>query len=179
MRKTTTLLVLFGILGLLLLCGLGVRQWYICSWQGLCPIEQVNEKNGVQLIVYSAKRKYKLSDTLYFRVTVRNVSDALVILRPAQGSRGKLEPAISIILSFEETVLWHEQHPDLAYREIPLPPGEEVVTEFQISSEEWEPAGTERWRILVRSHIIVFTMDNPPQRFSLGNTLYIRVSAGR
>jgi len=157
MRKTTTLLVLFGVLGLLLLCGLGVRQWYICSWQGLCPIEQVNEKNGVQLIVYSAKRKYVYrKDPLYFQVTVRNTSDVPVILQPAQGSRGKIEPAISIILSFEESVLWHEQHPDLAYREISLPPGEEVVIEFQISPEEWEPAGTERWRILVRSHIIVF-----------------------
>ncbi len=181
MRKTTTLLVLFGILGLLLLCGLGVRQWYICSWQGLCPIEQVNEENGVQLIVYSAKRKYVYKkDPLYFLVTVRNISDVPVTLRPAQGSRGKLEPAISIILGLRKTTLWHEQQPDLAYREIVLPSGDELVFEFQIPPDGWDPAGTEVLRISVRTHINVFTTaTEPPQRFSIGNTLDIGIRSER
>ncbi len=175
MRKTTTLLVLFGILGLLLLCGLGVRHWYVCSWQGLCPIEQVTEKNGVQLIVYSAKRKYVYKeDPLYFRITVRNISDAPVVLRPVSYS-GRLEPAISIKLSMRKSILWHEQHPDLAYREIVLPPGDELVFEFRIPPDEWEPAGTESVRVSVGAHINVFTTTKPAKRFDLGNTLDIPI----
>ncbi len=165
-----------GELDLLLLCGFGMRHWYVCSWRGLCPIERVNEKNGVQLIVYSAKRIYKRNDTLHFRVTIRNALNAPVVLRSAEGSRG--EPAVSIVLGFGKTVLWHEQHLDLAYQEIPLLLGEGVVIEFHLSPDEWEPAGIERWWILVRSRINVFTMGDPPQEFSLGNTLYMRVSAG-
>ncbi len=176
MRKTTVILILFGILGLLLLCGLSLRQWYICSWQGLCPIEQVTEKNGVQLIVYSARRKYVYrKDPLYFRITVRNASDAPVVLRPVDYG-GELEPAISITLDMRKTILWHEQHPEQAYREIVLSPGDELVFEFQIPPEEWEPAGVEVQRIIVAVLINVFiTTKEPPERFHLGNTIYIPV----
>ncbi|NPA71693.1 MAG: hypothetical protein GXO35_02565 [Gammaproteobacteria bacterium] len=176
MRKATTLLVLFGILGLLFFCGLSVRQWYICSWQGLCPIEQVTERNGVQLIVYSAKRKYVYrKDPLYFRVTVHNASDTLVVLRPVDYG-GELEPAISITLDMRKTILWHEQHPEQAYREIVLSPGDELVFELRIPPEEWEPAGVEAQRIIVAALINVFTTTKePPDRFHLGNTIYIPV----
>jgi len=175
-RKTTTFLVLFGIMGLLLLCGLSISHWYICSWQGLCPIEQVTEKNGVQLIVYSAKREYVYrKDPLYFRVTVRNASGTLVVLRPVDYG-GELEPAIRITLDMIKTILWHEQHPEQAYREIVLSPGDELVFEFRIPPEEWEPAGGEAPRIIVAAVINVFTTTKePPERFHLGNTIYIRV----
>ena len=176
MRKTITLLILFGILGLLLLCGLSIRHWYVCSWQGLCPIERVSEKNGVQLIIYSAKRKYRLSDTLYFRVTVRNVSKGPVILRPVHGSKGNLEPAIRITLDMGDTILWHEQHPEQAYREIVLSPGTELVFEFRFPPGEWEPVGGEAPRIIVATSINVFTTtEEPPQRFFVGNTIIIPI----
>ena len=177
MRKTTILWVLFGVLGLLLLCGLSIRHWYICSWQGLCPLEQVSEKNGVQLIVYSAKRKYVYKKaSLYFRVTVRNVSEAPVILRPVHGSRGNLEPAIRITLDMGETILWHEQHPEQAYREIVLSPGDELVFEFRFPPGEWEPVGGEAPRIVVAASINVFTTtEEPPQRFFVGNTIIIPI----
>ncbi len=175
MRKTTTFRVLFGIAGLLLLCGLSIRHWYICSWQGLCPIEQVTEKNGVQLIIYSAKRKYVYKrDPLYFRVTIRNVSESTVLLRSVD-IRGYREPAISIKLGMRKSILWEEQHPDLAYREVVLSPGDELVFEFRIPPDEWEPAGTESMRVSVGAYINVFTTTKPSKRFSLGNTLDIRV----
>ena len=172
MRKTT-LLILLGALGLLLLCGFGVRRWYICSWQGLCPIEQVTEENGVQLIVYSAKRKYVYKrDSLYFRVTIRNTSESIVVLHPVRCS-GKPEPAISIVIAvLGEDIVWEKRHPDLAYREIVLPPGEELVFEFQIPPDEWEPEGTERLGISVRALINgdIITTERP-EIFYLGNTI--------
>ena len=179
MRKSTNLWVLLGVLGVLLLCSLGMRRWYVCSWRGECPIKQVREEKGVQLILYSAKRKYVYKrDSLDFRVTIRNASDSKVVLHPVD-YRGYPEPAISIVVTHGGGFIkWQEQHFDLAYHEIPLAPGEELTFEIHIPPEEWKPSGIESTKVSVCAHIYVSILTKePPKLLELGNSLIFSVSS--
>jgi hypothetical protein len=130
--STKKLIILVIVLLLVIACGAGMYRVYWCILQGKCPQKSSEEVDNIKLTIWSPKRFYEEDDTVIILVSIKNKRREEARLFPIED-----QPALELTYrTINGYVLWHEQYPEIAYRDIIIDPGDVYELEIHISPEE-------------------------------------------
>jgi hypothetical protein len=104
-------------------------------------LRQFPKRDGIELTIWSQKRYYDEDETVFILVSIKNKRKQEARLYPTE-KQAALEVTYST--NFNE-VAWHEGHPEIAFNDIVIDPGE--IYQLEISIPPDQQPGNESGRL--------------------------------